>query len=121
MFRLMRCLTALVLFACVLTDGLAQLGCPDTNACNYDVSATSNEACDYCSCSLDTSSFYTFSVEAFAEGIVEGMVAERPATLVAAGAWNVNWSVPTLAPGLYTYTVTMDGKRVGTIPLMHKE
>ena len=47
------------------------------------------------------------------------MVAERAATLVAAGAWNVNWSVPTLAPGLYTCTVTMDGKRMTAIPLMH--
>jgi len=47
------------------------------------------------------------------------VVAERAATQIAAGAWNVNWSVPTLAPGLYTCTVTMDGKRMTAIPLMH--
>jgi hypothetical protein len=46
------------------------------------------------------------------------IVAERAITEVTSGAWNVNWTVPTLAPGSYTCTVAVNGKRLSTIPLM---
>ena len=47
------------------------------------------------------------------------IVAERPISEVTSGAWNVTWTVPNLAPGSYTCTVILDGKRLSTIPLMH--
>jgi hypothetical protein len=46
------------------------------------------------------------------------IVAKRAITEVTSGAWNVNWTVPTLAPGSYTCTVAVNGKRLSTIPLM---
>ena len=49
------------------------------------------------------------------------VVAERAAEMHGAGAVSLNWSVPGLAPGLYTCQVVLDGKVWSTVPLVRVE
>ena len=54
------------------------LGCTDTRACNFSPEAETDDAsCEYCSCEVDSSQFYRLEVEAYAEGLVEGMTTYR--------------------------------------------
>jgi hypothetical protein len=49
------------------------------------------------------------------------VVAERAAEMHAAGAVSLSWNVPSLAPGMYTCQVVLDGKVWSTVPLVRVE
>ena len=51
--------------------------CSDPLACNYSAEANGFSDCDFCSCVLDTSSFFTLSVEEYAVDLIEGQTSYR--------------------------------------------
>ena len=76
MFRLIACAVLLLLPWCFVS-GQVVTDCSDPLACNYVSEASGSNECDYCGCVLDTSSFFTLSVEAHAVDLIDGQTTYR--------------------------------------------
>ena len=76
MFRLIACAVLLLLPWC-FASGQEVSDCSDPLACNYSAEASGSTDCDFCRCILDTSSFFTLSVEAHAVDLIEGQTTYR--------------------------------------------
>ena len=76
MFRLTSIAVFLLMPWCIVLCQ-NEADCSDPLACNFTTESTGTSECDYCSCALDTASFFTLSVEAHATNIIEGQTTYR--------------------------------------------
>jgi hypothetical protein len=76
MFRLIACAVLLLMARCH-ASGQEVSDCSDPLACNYTSDASGDGPCDYCTCTLDTASFFTLSIDEYATDIIEGQTTYR--------------------------------------------
>ena len=76
MFRLIACAVLLLMPWCH-ASGQEVSDCSDPLACNYTSGESGDGPCEYCTCTLDTASFFTLSIEEYATDIIEGQTTYR--------------------------------------------
>ena len=112
MFRLIACAVLLLMLWCH-ASGQEVSDCSDPLACNYTSGASGDGPCEYCTCTLDTASFFTLSIEEHATDIIEGHTTYRiylnatdPTDVVSAVFGSDVGSTPFRCPRVPGFTTT---------------